>query len=282
MAIAVLKQILHWDKKTRDEKNAYYAIFGISKYRFFYGLSYVICLFPIPLRYILRLCLSDKEAPGGHHYGATYGRVFRKFKYRPIKLLEIGIGGYDWRPGGDSLNAWQSFFPFGKIVGCDIEDKTRLATLGTTIYRIDQSSAGDLKTLRDCEKAFEIIIDDGSHLNEHQIFTFENLWPSLKDGGVYVVEDIQTSYWKQGSWDGADVESPEFSKTCVGYFLNLTKYINHTEFPDLDGVDQKALEFAKSIKQVIFEHNLIIVLKGSNATTSNILRRENVCADDEA
>ena len=73
----------------------------------------------------------------------------------------------------------------------------------------------------------------------------------------------------------------EFSKTCVGYFLNLTRYINHTEFPDLDGVDQKALEFAKSIKQVIFEHNLIIVLKGSNATRSNILRRENVCADGE-
>ena len=123
------------------------------------------------------------------------------------------------------------------------------------------------------EKAFDVIIDDGSHLNQHQIFTFETLYPFVKDGGVYVIEDVQTSYWSSDGWDGANINNPGFEKTCVHYFLNLAKYLNHSEFTDLKGVDNKSLELAKSIKQIIFEHNLIIVIKRANIQPSNILRR---------
>ena len=41
-----------------------------------------------------------------------------------------------------------------------------------------------------------MVIDDGSHVPEHQVISFEALWPSVKPGGIYVVEDVETSWWK--------------------------------------------------------------------------------------
>jgi hypothetical protein len=212
----------------------------------------------------LRLCLSDKHQPGVHQYGHTYNALFRQFKYKPIKFLEIGIGGYDGRSGGESLNAWQAYFPFATIIGCDIEDKSKLATHKTKIIMLDQSSAQQLENLRKKEGPFDIIIDDGSHLSAHQIGTFEVLFSCLNMGGLYIIEDVQTSYWSHGCWDGAPVNAPQFENTCVGYFVRLAKYINHNEFTGHIDVDEKILTLVGSVRQIIFEHNLIIVVKDSS------------------
>jgi hypothetical protein len=259
----LFKRIINLDKKTEVEQAAIFEKLDFLRYRLCYFASYAVCLLPIPVGLLLRASLSDKEQINGHRYGRTYSNLFWKMKYRPMKLLEIGIGGENRRLGGQSLNAWQAFFPFGRIVACDIRNKHRLATPRTLIYQLDQSSKEQLASLVQKEGEFDIIIDDGSHLNAHQVFTFENLYPALRRGGIYVIEDVQTSYWSFDYWDGAPVNSPEFSGTCVGYFLNLTKYINHAEFTTRKGVDEDMTKLAATVKQVMFEHNLIIVIKGS-------------------
>jgi len=43
---------------------------------------------------------------------------------------------------------------------------------------------------------FDVIVEDGSHVPSHQLISFETLWPSVKPGGVYIVEDIETNWWK--------------------------------------------------------------------------------------
>jgi hypothetical protein len=273
-----IKNLIQWDKKTDAERDAFRERVGAWRYQILSVTARLLCIFPIPLRFWLRISLSDKHRPGRHLYGYTYGRLFWKFKYRRIKLLEIGIGGYKRHLGGESLNAWQGFFPFAQIIGCDIERKEALAGFRTKIYQLDQSSKTDLDALCEREKAFDIIIDDGSHLSRHQIFTFEMLFSFLKDGGIYIVEDVQTSYWHFDHWDGAFITDPQFSQTCVGYFLNLTKYINHSELSETDNLDRKTLELARSIKQVTFEHNLIIVSKGPNLLPSNILSTRHVAS----
>jgi Methyltransferase domain len=269
----MLKRALGWAQKSASERAEIVQRFDLPRYRLIYFAACLACFLPIPLRFLLRACLSDKHQVYQHLYGYTYGQLFGRFKYRPIKLLEIGIGGYGRRLGGESLNAWQAYFPFARIVGCDIQPKQQLATFRTKIYQLDQSSREDLEALREREKSFDIIIDDGSHRNAHQIFTFEILFPALKQGGVYVVEDIQTSYWSHGGWDGSSIADPAFAATCVGYFLELAKYVNHSEFADFRGVDPQKLDLAKSIKQIIFECNLIIVLKGDNTRPSNVIGR---------
>jgi demethylmacrocin O-methyltransferase len=260
-----IKNLLDWENRTQVEK---------MRLRLWSGklLSYA-AIIPLPLQFLLSAYGSDKQAEGNHLYGPTYDDLLGRLKYRPIKLLEIGIGGYDSQSGGQSLRAFEAYFPFGKIIGCDIAPKQQFSTRRTKIYTLDQSSEEDLTRLCRAEKAFDVIIDDGSHLSRHQILTFERLFPFLREDGLYVIEDVQTSYWKNDPWDGADIEDAGFEGTCVGYFLRLTKYLNHSEVPDLSRADKSVVAIAGAVKQIIFEHNLIVVKKGANLEASNIIQR---------
>src|SRR5262245_32130388 len=91
-----------------------------KRYRLLTRLAPFLALLPIRLPAILQLSGSDKERPGGHHYGAAYQKLFRGWKYKALTLMEIGIGGYNKLAGGESLAAWSCYFLFAKIVGCDI------------------------------------------------------------------------------------------------------------------------------------------------------------------
>ena len=195
----LLKKLLGWEQRTEPDKRK----LALRRYRLTYAASFLACLLPLPLTFLLRVCMSDKHQPHEHQYGHTYDSLFRRFKYKAIKLLEIGIGGYEKGIGGESLNAWQCYFPFGRLVACDIQPKEQLQTPRTKIYRLDQSSEAQLLELRSKAAPFDIIIDDGSHYSPHQILTFKTLFPSLNRGGIYVIEDVQTSYWRD--WDAASV-----------------------------------------------------------------------------
>ena len=260
-----LKKLFRWDRKSEVEKAAIFSRYEFFRYRLFYLISWPVCVLPISLWLLLRLCLSDKHQPFEHQYGFTYNALFWRFKYKPIKLLEIGVGGYGKRIGGESLNAWQAYFPFATVIGCDIQDKSKLATQRTKILILDQSSKHQLLELRKKEGPFDIIIDDGSHLSVHQIGTFKLLYGALRTNGLYIIEDVQTSYWSHEFWGGAPIDAPEFESTCVGYFMRLAKYINHREFMGRSGADEDMLELGRSIRQIIFEHNLIVVTKGDNS-----------------
>jgi hypothetical protein len=156
--------------------------------------------------------------------------------------------------------------------------KVELATWRTYIYTIDQSSETDLARLTAEQGPFDVIVDDGSHLNAHQILTFGKLFDAVTDCGLYIIEDVQTSFWagKVGwmSWDGRHIDDPEFPQTCVGYFLELAKYLNYQEFTDQRSVNAEHVRLAKNIKRISFEHNLIVIEKGRNDAPSNQLTRE--------
>ena len=147
--------------------------------------------------------------------------------------------------------------------------------VGSEFIRVDQGSAADLDRVCAAEAPFGLIIDDGSHFNRHQLFSFHHLFPHLKDGGIYVIEDVQTSYWNGSvggvDWDGSDPSAPDFKDTCVGQFLELTKYLNHAEFLSNEHADTGRVTLAKQIRPIAFEHNLIFIWKGENVEVSNLL-----------
>jgi hypothetical protein len=81
------------------------------------------------------------------------------------------------------------------IVGVDIEPRVaELAEPGIDIHVGSQSDPEFLARLIDRYGGFDIIIDDGSHWYRDQRVSMEVLWPALSDGGVYLVEDVHTSY----------------------------------------------------------------------------------------
>ena len=244
----------------------------LTTFRDRYRIAAALSLFPLPLAVILRLFGSDKQRPGEHAYGESYHTMLRPYRYRATRLLEIGL------LSGDSVLAWRCFFPFGTTIGIDIDPKHHLAGNRTRIYQADQGSASDLATLCEREATFDVIIDDGSHFNRHQIFSFRQLFPHLRDGGIYIIEDVQTSFWSDTqlgtAWDGRHITDPEFRGTCCGEFLELAKYLNHSEFMTLDDVDPVLLNLGRQIGRIAFEHNVIAIWKRANGLASNVRRTQ--------
>jgi hypothetical protein len=257
---ALIKRLLRWDARSRLEKS-------VLLHRALHFVATLICLLPIPAGRLLGFFGSDKERPTLHRYGEIYQRLFRPLKYRRIRLLEIGIGGDADDIGGRSLLAWQALFACATIVAIDIQDRQALATRRTRIRRLDQAAPGDLAAL--CrEGPFDVIIDDGSHLSQHQLASFHGLFDALRDGGFYIIEDVHTSYWPAivggVRWDGAEADDPAFAATCMGYFLELAKHLNAAEFLLPPDPARPVTRLAGRVRRVSFEHNLIVIEKGRN------------------
>jgi len=203
---------------------------------------------------------------GGHFYTPHYMTHLKRFKFKKINLLEIGVGGHE-NPlsGGQSLRMWKKYFPFGRIFSLDIYDKSSLQENRIKIFKGSQVDKDFLNEVSDYIGELDIIIDDGSHINEHVIETFNILFPKLKVGGIYIIEDTQTSYWQDFGGDSKDLNNP---KTMMNYFKGLTDSLNNKEFIIKD---YKQTYFDKKIISMHFYHNLIFIYKGNNDEKSNIV-----------
>jgi len=145
---------------------------------------------------------TDKNLSG---YLEAYATHFDPIRYRPVKLLELGI----FR--GHSLLLWQEYFPHGLIVGVDI-NVVSLPGPASRI-RMYQGSQADGTLLdqirRECApEGFDVIIDDASHVGSLASASFGHLFPHhLKPGGLYAIEDWGTGYWDSWS-DGQRYRGP--------------------------------------------------------------------------
>jgi hypothetical protein len=195
---------------------------------------------------------------GLHRYTPHYAAHFEQRRLEPVRLLEIGIGGYDdpWL-GGESLRMWKRYFPSGRIYGIDIHDKSRLDERRIRTFQGDQADPDFLRRVVEDTSALDIVIDDGSHISEHVIASFTALFPSLKDGGVYVVEDTQTSYWPD--FGGHRPDQPG-APTSMEFFKRLADGLNHSEF-GLPGYEPTYLD--QHIESLHFYHNMVFVYKST-------------------
>ncbi len=203
---------------------------------------------------------------GAHRYTPHYHRFFEKFRYSKINLLEIGVGGYD-DPcrGGESLCMWEEYFPNAKIVAIDIYPKEVCQKERIKIYQGSQIDKNLLQIINNNDGPFDIIIDDGSHMNQHIIKSFDMLFPMLKDQGVYVVEDLQTSYW---NYYGGDSFNLKNKKTAINYFRKLVHSLNYEE---IDNPSYQPTYYDKNIIGIHFYHNMVFVEKGNNQEGSNVV-----------
>jgi len=201
---------------------------------------------------------------GSHFYTRHYQQHFQHLRTKPIRVLEIGVGGYDLpEEGGASLRMWRSYFRNAQITGIDIQDKSPHEEDRIKIYKGSQTDATLLQRMHDERGPFDLIIDDGSHMNEHVISSFETLFPLLSLGGIYAVEDTQTSYWKTMGGDGTDRNNPS---TMLNFFKGLTDCLNFMEF-ECPGYEPTYYD--THIVGMHFYHNLVFIEKGTNDEKSN-------------
>lgn len=216
------------------------------------------------LNLLAKITATDKGIT--HRYTQHYMTHFQRYRRRKIKMLEIGVGGYESpTEGGESLRMWKKYFPHGEIYAVDIHDKSALQESRIQIYKGSQVDRAFMEKVADDHGPFDIIIDDGSHVNGHVIETFKIMFPKLKDGGVYVIEDIQTAYWDDFGGDSKNLQKPG---TSMNFAKSLTDCVNYQE---IIGEDYEESYYDRHIVSVHFYHNLVFIHKDLNDEPSNIV-----------
>ncbi len=169
------------------------------------------------------------------HYLPLYHRHFKRYRKRAtaenkVRVLEIGV----WR--GGSLDLWNQYF--GKdnceLYGLDIDPSCkRFEKDNVKILIGDQSDKIFLQSIIDTTQPFDIIIDDGGHTMVQQINTFEVLYDHVKPGGVFLCEDLHTSYWSEYGGGNHGQSFVDYSKRFID---KINAY--HHKFSPVDSFTQ--------------------------------------------
>jgi len=191
-----------------------------------------------------------------HGYIKIYENYFEKIRDKNLQILEIGIAD------GKSLLSWSEYFKNSIIVGIDIH-KINLKEKGLDKenIKVHQGSQSDEVFINDLlikYKYFDIIIDDGSHLTKDVIKSFHLLFSSLVNDGLYVVEDMQTSY---NHFFGGNPFDLKYSNSHMNFFKHLTDRLNYQEIAN---PFYKKNKYDSEITNISFYHNLVFVRKGEN------------------
>jgi cephalosporin hydroxylase len=135
-----------------------------------------------------------------------YKALLAAIEPAPRSILEIGV------KGGGSVAFWKALYPVATVVGVDIKLRPWLQDTpspdGVIYLQGDQADATRLQAIAAEHGPFDLVIDDGSHVSNHQAITIRTLLPRVRSGGFYVVEDTHTSVKRESSRDveyGADI-----------------------------------------------------------------------------
>lgn len=184
-----------------------------------------------------------------HHYLEIYDRHFSRFRGQQLNLLEIGVSH------GGSLQMWKSYFGSGvNVFGMDINPNCkRLEEERVQIFIGDQADRSFLQSVKDQTPALDILIDDGGHTMEQQINTFEVLFPHVKDHGIYLIEDLHTSYAAQF---GGGIRRPG---TFIEYSKNFIDDLHawHSEQPDEFGIS----DLTRSVHSLHYYDSMLVMEK---------------------
>jgi cephalosporin hydroxylase len=127
------------------------------------------------------------------HYFDIYDQYFSKYRGKEIVVVEIGV------LEGGGLLMWKNYFgEKAKIYGIDINSEcaNKIQYPNIEVIIGSQSDREFLRKLKTQIPKIDILIDDGGHHMDQQIITFEELFDYIKDDGIYLCEDLHTSYWE--------------------------------------------------------------------------------------
>ena len=200
-----------------------------------------------------RLGLIYKTDKVTHHkYSKIYDFFLKSMYEKEGSILEIGI------KEGNSLQLWLDLFPNAYVYGIDIGVENEGNNF--KIFKKDQSKVEDLLDVKEklVDKKLFFINDDGSHLPEHQLLTFNTLFPLLEEGGVYIIEDIETSYWTKKDVYGYPTRyGYKHEKSVIELFKDVVDGVN-SEF---SGEREYMVKHMNLVGSITFSQNCIIIVK---------------------
>ncbi len=201
--------------------------------------------------------ITDKVVQHGYHRFHPW--FLREFQGKEVRLLEIGVD----RLG--SVRLWRRYFADGlRLHGIDRDEKHSDDT-STQFHNVDQGSAEELRRFAaTVGTAFDVIVDDGSHVPGHQILSLTILWSLLVPGGVYIIEDIETSFWKKSRFYGYRFDARKSSENLVGQLKAAVEAVNFEFLPQRQKRRLRKHSLASvlaDVEMVSFGQNCIVLLK---------------------
>ncbi|HEX6431828.1 MAG TPA: class I SAM-dependent methyltransferase [Niastella sp.] len=146
------------------------------------------------------------------HFIDIYDLHFSKYRHTEFVFLEIGVAH------GGSLELWRKYFgEKATIIGVDVNPECKKFEQGNTKVIIgSQEDENFLRSLKEQLPKIDVLLDDGGHTMKQQMITFRVLFDHVKENGLYVCEDLHTSYWPEyGGGYKRKSSFIEFSKTII-------------------------------------------------------------------
>ena len=186
------------------------------------------------------------------HYFEVYHRHFERFRGKPVVILEFGVNK------GGSLQMWRDYFGNkATIYGVDIDP--RCAELGGRRIKVfigDQEDRGFLRKVAAETGPIDVLIEDGGHTMGQQIAPFEELYPHLTPDGVFLIEDVHTSYWPK--YGGGYRRPGTFMEYAKALTDQLNAWHSHEDGFAVDEFTRttRSMHFYDSI--VVFERDTVV------------------------
>ena len=151
---------------------------------------------------------SPQKAIKHKNYFPIYDEIFAKYKNTPITFVEVGV------LHGGSLFMWRNFFgESARIIGIDLNPAAlKWNNFNFEIYIGNQGDPNFWLNFYSAVGPIDVLLDDGGHTNKHQIITSLSSVSNINDGGLLVIEDTHTSFFK------------DFGNPSRYSFLEFTKF----------------------------------------------------------
>ncbi len=182
------------------------------------------------------------------HYFEIYDRHFSRFRNTDVHIVEFGVSQCG------SLQMWKEYFgPDCQIYGIDINTHCKMLEEDQIkIFIGDQADRKFLKSLSAQIPRIDILIDDGGHTMRQQKRTFEELFHFIDKNGVYLCEDLHTSYWPK--WGGGYKKSGSFIEYSKQFIDNLNAWHSKTK-------RLKVTEFTRTVHSLHFYDSILVIEK---------------------
>lgn len=182
------------------------------------------------------------------HYFEIYDRHFSKYRNQDVVVVEIGV--YK----GGSLQMWKNYFGDKcKIIGIDIEPSCKQYEEDQIEVIIgSQEDKNFLQQLKSKIPKIDILIDDGGHYMNQQKTTFEELFNHISENGIYLCEDLHTSYWQVYGGGYKNIDSfIEYSKNFIDY---INAWHSHTNLLQVS-------DFTRTAHSIHYYDSVIVIEK---------------------
>ncbi|MFT3903303.1 MAG: class I SAM-dependent methyltransferase [Niabella sp.] len=184
------------------------------------------------------------------NYPEIYDNYFSKYRGTDVVFLEIGISH------GGSLKFWREYFgDKARIYAVDVNPKCKqFEAERTKIFIGSQEDPVFLEELKRQIPPLDILLDDGGHTMKQQIVTFNLMFDHVKENGVYMCEDVHTSYMRD--YGGRLKGKTTFIEFCKNHIDDL-----YACFMPAKEKKKHATKITTEVWGIHFYNSIVVYLK---------------------